>query len=145
MTQFDLLSAVQPAGGWYAVLGIKGGDNIRQHLVETREEVDALAQQLVQNEWNVFFGVAKYKDDSGRKKTNVHALKSLWLDIDCGPSKTIINQKTKKPQGYATQEDGLNALKAFTNKIGLPKPIVVNSGRGLHVYWPTMEELTPAE
>jgi hypothetical protein len=145
MTQFDLLSAVQPAGGWYAVLGIKGGDNIRQHLVETREEVDALAQQLVQNEWNVFFGVAKYKDDSGRKKTNVHALKSLWLDIDCGPSKTIINQKTKKPQGYATQEDGLNALKAFTNKIGLPKPIVVNSGRGLHVYWPTIEELTPAE
>jgi hypothetical protein len=145
MTQFDLLSAVQPAGGWYAVLGIKGVDNIRQYLVETREEVDELTELLVQQKRNVFFGVAKYKDDSGRKKSNVLALKSFWLDIDCGPSKTKINEKTGRPDGYATQAEGLTALQAFTNKIGLPKPIVVNSGRGLHVYWPTVEEMTPEE
>lgn len=145
MTQFDLLSAVQPASGWFAVLGIKGAENIQQHLVETREEVDAIATRLVNNQWNVFFGVAKYKDDSGRKKSNVLSLKSFWLDIDCGPTKTIVNAKTKKPGGYATQQDGLKALQGFCQKIGLPKPIIVNSGRGLHVYWPTVEELTPEE
>jgi len=96
MTQFDLLNAVQPSSGWFAVLGIKGVDNIKQYLVETREEVDEIAALMVQQKRNVFFGVAKYTDGSGRKKSNVRAIKSFWLDIDCGPTKVIVNQKTPK-------------------------------------------------
>ena len=145
MTNFDLLSAVQPAGGWYAVVGIKGVDNIQQHLVETREEVDALTARMVQQQRNVFFGVAKYKGDSGRKKSNVLALKSFWMDIDCGPTKAQVNEKTQRPGGYVDQAAGLTALRSFCTTIGLPKPIIVNSGRGLHVYWPLEEEITPEQ
>jgi hypothetical protein len=143
MTTFDLLDAVQPAGGWYAVVGIKGVDNTKQYLVETRQEVDDIAAMLVQQQRNVFFGVAKYKDGSGRKKSNVQALKSFWLDIDCGPTKAVVNEKTGKPGGYIDQTAGLTALKKFCAHIGLPKPIIVNSGRGLHVYWPLTQEITP--
>ena len=39
MEDFDLLSAVRPAGGWYAVVGITE-DHKQQELVETREELD---------------------------------------------------------------------------------------------------------
>ena len=145
MTNFDLLSTVQPATGWFAVLGIKGVDDTKQYLVETREEADDIAAKLVQQQRNVFFGVAKYKDGSGRKKSNVLALKSFWLDIDCGPTKAQVNPKTGKPDGYIDQAAGLAALKQFCKHIGLPKPVLVNSGRGLHVYWPLTEEITREE
>jgi hypothetical protein len=142
MSSFDLLTAVQPSSGYYAILGIKGVDNTKQFLVQTREEFDELTEILIGQQRNVFFGVAKYTDDSGRKKSNVKALKAFWLDIDCGPTKAAVNPKTQKPQGYLTQEEGLNALRAFTLHVGLPRPIIVNSGRGLHVYWPLVEEVT---
>jgi len=144
MTNFDLLTAVQPATGWYAVVGIKGVD-IKQYLVETREELDQTVARLVASQWNVFFGVAKFKGPDGRKKSNVKALKSFWLDIDCGPDKAATNEKTGRPGGYIDQLSAFAALRRFCTTIGLPKPIVVNSGRGLHVYWPLAEDATPEE
>jgi Domain of unknown function (DUF927) len=148
MTSFDLLTSVQPSEGWFAVVGIKGsGADLkrRQHLVETRQEVDQFAQQLAANGWNVFFGVAKYTDDSSRKKGNVRALKAFWLDIDCGPTKATPNPKTGRPLGYIDQTTGISELQRFCRIIGLPKPIVVSSGRGLHVYWPLTQEVTPSQ
>lgn len=144
MTTFDLLDAVQPASGWFAIVGIKG-DDIRQYLVETRKEADDVVARLVQQQRNVFFGVAKYKSDVGRKKSNVLSLKAFWLDIDCGPTKAQVNEKTGRPGGYIDQATGLEALQKFCKTIGLPRPIVVNSGRGLHVYWPLTEEVTPEQ
>lgn len=148
MTNFDLLDAVQPSSGWFAVVGVKGTGpkaQLRQYLVETRAEVDALTAQLVSGKWNVFFGVAKYTDDSSRKKSNVKALKAFWMDIDCGPTKVAQHPKTKRPQGYIDQAAGLAALQQFCKHVGLPKPTIVNSGRGLHVYWTLAQEVTPAE
>lgn len=133
---FDLLSAVQPADGWFAVVGIKEGTPVSQTLVATRAELDKIAQALVSKNKNVFFGVAKYASDKNRTKDNVLALKALWLDIDCGPDKS--------DKGYLTQQEGLAALRAFCAHVGLPKPIIVNSGRGLHVYWP-LTEAVPRE
>lgn len=133
MDNFDLLSAVQPSAGWFAVVGIKG-DSRQQEIVETREEFDDWVNHFVRTKRNVFFGVAKYYDDSSRKKSNVRALKAFWVDIDCGPGKD-----------YATQQEGLVALKEFCRVVGLPKPTIVNSGRGLHVYWPLVAEVTRAE
>ena len=130
MADFDLLEAVQPREGWYAIVGIKG-DRKQQKIVATREEADEWIAHFSDREWNVFFGVAKYKDGSSRTKSNVQALKAFWLDIDCGPTKD-----------YDTQEEGLAALKKFCKVTGLPKPTLVNSGRGLHAYWPLSEEVT---
>lgn len=144
MTNFDLLTAVQPATGWYAVVGIKGVD-IKQYIVETREELDQTVANLVAGRWNVFFGVAKFQGPGGRKKSNVQALKSFWLDIDCGPDKAATNEKTGRPGGYIDQLAAFAALRRFCTTIGLPKPIVVNSGRGLHVYWPLTEDVTPEQ
>ena len=145
MINQDLLSIVQPSSGWFAVLGIKGTNDIRQRLVATREEVDAFAQELVDDEWNVYFGVAKFATDKDRKKPNVQALKAFWLDIDCGEGKALVNEKTGRPDGYVDQATGLQELQRFCKTIGLPKPLLVNSGRGLHVYWPLTEEVTRAQ
>lgn len=133
MGEFDLLSAVQPEEGWYAVVGIKG-DSRHQELVESREEFDDWVAHFVRQKRNVFFGVAKYRDGSSRAKPNVRALKAFWLDIDCGPTKD-----------YDTQAEGLNALRRFCKTTGLPLPTIVNSGRGLHVYWALTTEVTREE
>lgn len=136
MTDVDLLSIVQPPEGWFAVLGIKGKKDVRQELVATREEVDAVAEKFVSEKRNVYFGVAKYKTPDNRLKENVDMLKSFWLDIDCGEDKAEVNPKTGRPDGYVDQTAGLQKLQDFCKLIGLPKPLLVNSGRGIHVYWP---------
>jgi len=80
---------------------------------------------LLDEQFDVYFACAKYEESGSRTNDNVKNIKSFWLDIDCG---------TGKP--YADQSEGLEALKGFCKTVGLPKPTVVNSGRGLHVYWP---------
>lgn len=141
----DLLSIVQPSDGWIAVLGIKDGDDVIQTLVSSREEVDSLASKYMQQERNVFFGVARFETGENRKKPNVKALRAFWLDIDCGKEKAKINSKTGRPDGYIDQASGLQALKDFCKLIGLPKPMLVDSGRGIHVYWVLDRDVSRAE
>lgn len=145
MEQTDLLDLVQPTTGWFAVLGIRGPGDVRQELVSTRKEVDALAEQYVAEGRNVFFGVAKYATGDNRTKENVRALKAFWLDIDCGEAKAQANPDTGRPDGYVNQAAGIAALKDFCAVVGLPKPTLVNSGGGVHAYWPLEEEITRAE
>jgi hypothetical protein len=135
MSDFDLLSYVQPPDGWFAVVGIHSDKSARQLLVATREEVDKVAAKFIAQQRNVFFGVAKFATDSDRTKENVQSLKALWLDIDCGEDKAAVNPKTGRPNGYIDQATGLSALRDFCKLVGLPKPTLVNSGRGIHVYW----------
>ena len=145
MQQPDLLDLVQPSDGWYAIVGIKGtGKNadVQQKFKATREEVDALVEQFVDEGRNVFFGVAKYATGGSRTKENVKALKAFWLDIDCGPTKAEINPLTKRPEGYLDQRAGLKALTTFCKSVGLPIPTLVNSGGGIHAYWPLEEEIS---
>lgn len=144
MTELELLDLVQPAEGWYAVLGIKG-ESVIQELVATREEVITTAERFVRLERNVFFGVAKFETNENRQKENVKALKAFWLDIDCGEGKAEVNPKTGRPDGYIDQATGLTELAKFCKLIGLPKPVLVNSGRGIHAYWPLQEEVTRQE
>ena len=143
--QLDLLSIVQPSDGWFAVLGIKNEKDVVQKLVATRQEVDAVAEKFLKQKRNVYFGVAKFETPSNRKKENVKALKAFWIDIDCGESKAEVNPKTGRPDGYIDQATGLQKLKDFCAEVGLPKPLLVNSGRGIHVYWPLTQEVTRSQ
>ena len=141
MTQFDLISTVQPSGGWFVIVGIQD-KAVRQKSVATRAEADALAAQYLEQGRDVYFAVAKFATDENRLKNNVQSLKAFWLDIDCGPDKALINVKTGRPKGYIDQVAGLSALRNFCGEVNLPRPIVVNSGRGLHIYWALTEEIT---
>lgn len=60
-----------------------------------------------------------------RTQANAAQAQALYLDLDVG-----------KADGYADQRDALAALKAFCGAIGLPRPTIVSSGYGVHVYWP---------
>jgi len=89
--------------------------------------------------------VAKFKTNENRTKENVHSLQALWLDIDCGPSKAVPNPKTGRPAGYEDQTAAITALRSFCTDLHLPRPTLVNSGRGVHAYWPLTEAVTREE
>jgi len=83
---------------------------------------------------------AKGKPKAVRFAANAVAQKSIWIDLDVGPS-----EPGKKPK-YATVADALKAVLLFARTVGLPDPsAIVFSGSGVHVYWISKTELTPAE
>jgi uncharacterized cupin superfamily protein len=79
-----------------------------------------------------YFACSSYRDATSRTATNVLAVRSFWLDLDCGP---------KKP--FRDPAQALLALKAFCSKVGLAIPMLVSSGAGIHCYWPMTEDLDP--
>lgn len=117
-------SSVLPEEGLYCVLGLRGTQR-KQALVGTLDEVNTKVQQLLDKEFDAYFGTAKFETiEGGRKADNAKWFKSYRVDLDCGIGKP-----------YKTQAEALVALKAFSKELTLPKPMVVDSGRGLHVYW----------
>jgi len=140
----DLLNIVQPEKGWFAILGIKA-ENVRQEIVPTREEADKVIQKFAKAKRDVYFGVAKFKSDASRTKENVQSLQAIWVDIDCGEAKAAVKKKTDRPAGYIDKHAGIQAVQVFCALVGLPKPLLVDSGRGIHAYWPLSEEITREE
>lgn len=111
----------------------------------TNEEMVLKAKELDAQNKTVYFACASYKqksytDEQGkiryRTGDNAGLAKSFFLDIDCGASKCA------EGKGYATVKEAVEALKEFCNATGLPIPMLVSSGGGLHAYWPLEATIT---
>jgi hypothetical protein len=123
------LKSVLGDEGFYCVFAYRPKDNRRiQKFYPSIDAVVDVAAQLDADGFDVYFALATFEDGNSRKVDNVKQLKSLFLDLDCGPSKD-----------FATQKDAINALRAFCKEYSLPRPTMINSGRGVHVYWPLTE------
>jgi hypothetical protein len=145
MSDVDLLELVQPASGWFAIVGIGKSGDVKQKLVATREEADELIEWYGSQNRNVFFGVAKFATGSSRTKDNVSALRAFWVDVDCGPGKGDVDPETGRANGYETQAEALRELKRFCKTTGLRAPTLVSSGGGIHAYWALDRDVTRAE
>jgi hypothetical protein len=120
----DFLTHVLPPEGWYCIIGLKDSLMPKQEFADSLTGALALVENYKAAGRDVYFGCAKYADKGNRTKNNASFFKAFWLDIDCGVGKP-----------YATQGDGVAALQIFCAANTLPKPTIVNSGRGIHVYW----------
>lgn len=129
---FDLLAAVLPPEGRYCSFG--SGRYISQKFFDDRASFDKQVEWLVENKFDAYFGCAKYGDQDNRTHPNARFFRALWMDIDCGEEKAQPN-KDGKITGYIDQATGFLAVKEFIKQHKLPRPIVVNSGYGLHYYW----------
>jgi hypothetical protein len=138
MATTDLLTAIlAPEGkGWYCIVGLRQDEERPKQLFhQTLAEAEVEIAKLLQDNNNVYFACAKYKDPKeGRVQPNGDIIKAFWVDIDCGEGKP-----------YADQTIGLDALKQFCKKINMPLPSVVNSGRGIHAYWRLKTVITRSE
>lgn len=120
-----------PTQGNICVVGIKG-DIVRPKFSDNIDEALEQINAFDRGDFNTFFATGTFEGYQ-RKAASCVFQRSFFVDIDCGESKP-----------YALWEDGLIALLNFVETHELPKPIVVNSGRGVHAYWPFTEDV-PAE
>ena len=95
-----------------------------QKFYESVDDAADAAMRFDQLGFDVYFAVATFNTELSRKLDNVKQLKALFLDLDCGAGK-----------GFESQVDAIGQLKKFCRKYSLPKPVLVNSGFGVHVYW----------
>ncbi len=110
-------------------MGMRNG-LVKQNFHATIDDVDAVGTGLVNSGVDAYFALATFNDSSSRKAENAAFLRSFFLDMDCG---------TGKP--YVDHADAAQALRSFISTTQLPEPTVVNSGGGLHVYWPLTEDV----
>lgn len=104
---------------------------------------EALAEAMFifdANNQEAYFALARFKPHTtkrgsglGRQSAYATAVKSFWLDVDCGLNKN-----------YATKREGVEAFYKFIETCDLPVPTyMVDSGGGVHVYFALAEEITP--
>ena len=128
------LESVLPTQDLYCVVGIRAG-KVRTSFHDNLEDVDAVATGLDAGGVDAYFALASFATvDAGRKAENATYLRSFFLDLDCGTGKPY------RDQAHAAQD-----LAVFVQTTGLPSPTVVNSGGGLHVYWPLIEDIPASE
>lgn len=122
----------RPTAGW---------NNLAHHSIDAA--IDHINRLTFENA-PAYFALATYEKDrywdaeatnqdgsKGRWKTrtqeNARYLKSFFLDLDVDPA------DDKK---FASKAAALTELKVLVKTIGLPKPMVIDSGGGIHAYWP---------
>lgn len=141
VTRIDFLSAVLPPlqpGEHYCSWGNKkenGKERVRQKFATSLEELIEQCDELQATGYNSFYALAKYGPTAnGRYAINARELKTFFLDLDCGEGKP-----------YPSLEEGILALKTFCRAVKLPRPTIIRSGRGAHVYWVLKEPLSRQE
>lgn len=135
MSLLEFLQYILPVGGWYAKMVLVPGGAPKQVLYETIEELSSgIEHSSNQGGKNVYFAVGSFKDGTSRKQVNSLAVKSLFVDIDCGPDKPYLNKKA-----------GMLALARFVGDMNMPMPTIVDSGNGIHAYWVFTEDMPIAD
>ena len=136
-TRQEFLGAVLPPEGLYCVVGIKGLKEIHsQTFHNTLLDVEVAVDHLDGLGINSYIAVSSFMSDRNRTAANAACLKSFFLDLDCGAD---------TPKKYLDQNTALLALKKFVKDVGIPRPIIVNSGNGVHAYWPLLEAIKKDE
>lgn len=126
----EFFQSILHTEGCICIVGIRN-KKARQFFVDTIDEAIATARELDDNGVDAYFACATFKEKTNRTQENILALKSFFIDLDCGPNKP-----------YQDQSEALAALRKFCTEQKYPIPTVVNSGGGIHAYWPLDSSLT---
>lgn len=138
MDTMEFLQRVLPAEGFYVITVLNEGRGPRQGFFSSVTDLAKAVTASDERGNNTYYAISSYKDKGTTEKRgtrtqdNVLYTRVLALDVDCAEDKP-----------FATWKDGLRALSSFVAAAGMPKPMVVHSGRGLHVYWVMTEDLSP--
>jgi hypothetical protein len=127
------LNRVLPETGRWCVVHIADGEKPQTTFIPAGE-VDKVRQQIERGnnrKMNTYYGVCSFvapphaELKRNRECAVLGSFRALRVDIDCGDGKD-----------YQTFDDAIDAVDNMVDNQGLPEPLLVSSGRGLHVYWP---------
>lgn len=155
MDTLEFLRAILPEDGVHYV-GImqEGRIGMAHHTALTLEDMAATIHRMdAKPGVSVYHACASYRElyvevpdrrtgelkKKRRIAENAAQVKALWADLDVG------DDKVAKGKGYATQKEAAAAVLGFCQQTGFPAPMIVNSGGGLHFYWPFEEAIDADE
>jgi hypothetical protein len=125
MNTKEFLQRALAKSGYYCLLALKSSEDRRvQKFYDSIDELITEANSFDSAGYDTYFALSTFKDSSSRKVSNIDRIQSFFLDLDCGPTKE-----------FASQREALDELREFYRGANLPKPLVITSGRGIHVYW----------
>lgn len=147
MNTLEFLRAILPEEGVYYAAIFKPEFHAPAH--KPFHSLETMADALVKmdaGDWTVYHACASYKEEfvevDGKKKYRVepnwNKAKAFWVDLDCG------EEKAAEGKGYLNKREAATAMKEFCDKTGFPKPFYVDSGNGVHAYWPLTKAI-PAD
>lgn len=131
MDSIDFLSAVLPTQGKYCVYTARG--QLKKNLFVS--DIDNLYQtniDLSEKGQQTYYALASFDDEGTRKATSAQFMRTIAMDLDCGEGKAF----TSKKAAVAALVTFLQDTKLNT----LGEPWLVDSGGGVHVYWPLNED-----
>ncbi len=148
MDTLTFLQTILPTGGYkYAAIWHdrpdhpRGGFFIHQAFSDIDDLADHIATAAGRGR-TVYHACASFKEVlyattasgreyvAGRKQDNTAFAKSLWLDIDV------------KTDTYATQRDAARDVLRLAQTLGVGRPLLVNSGYGVHAYFVLDRDIT---
>jgi hypothetical protein len=135
----EFLEQVWSDQPYYCVVSKDQQDNVVPIFVETIDQAIKHANAFVKENLDSYFACSTWTEKTDRKAINAKEQKIFWLDIDCG-----YDQKHRKYKDYKTKEDAMVALRNFIEVTKLPDPTIVDSGNGLHCYWPFTDPIATA-
>lgn len=141
MNTLEFFKAILPAEGVHFLAIFKPSSKAPTH--KAFDSLDDMAQAVADieqkhPEWTIYHACAAYKESfvevDGKKKYRVKdnwkSAQAFWCDIDCG------QDKADEGKGYATKRLAAEALVNFCKATGFPTPMFIDSGNGIHCYWP---------
>ena len=125
---------VLPTQGVYCVTSINPTtEKARNQFTESLDGVVELIESAKDGKNNVFVAPASFNGYS-RKLEDVLYQRSFFVDLDVGEGKE-----------YSSKQEALTALEAFIDAVELPEPVRIDSGRGVHAYWPLDTDVPATE
>jgi hypothetical protein len=139
MDATDFLTAVLPRTGIYCICELT--TKFRQHrYVDSVAAAVADAERFAAGGLNTYFALASFNQRGSREAINAHHMRSFFFDIDIDPA--------GKGGKYRSKKEAVIALHAFMEATGLATlgdPWLVDSGGGVHVYWPLSADVLIAD
>jgi hypothetical protein len=146
----SFLNHILPVEGIkFIALARDGEKGHRHHAAQTADEAAALAAKFDVAGVSVYHANASFKEEyietgelnewgkpkrKRRVQENAAFVKSLWLDLDCGDGKDYPDQRT-----------ALADVMTFCREAGIPQPLYVSSGYGVHCYWVFNKDIPAAQ
>ena len=111
-----------PSQGVYCVSGLSNG-RMANRFAETLDGVYEEIEKFKNKNADVFVALGTFEGYS-RKADDCLYVRSFFIDLDVGEGKE-----------YADKADAHTALYKLQGAAGLPDPVVIDSGGGIHAYW----------
>ena len=117
-------STILPRQGNYCVATIHPETKkVKHQFGETLDELFAIIEKVKKTKENVYVTPATF-EGFRRKAEECLFIRTFFIDVD-----------THGANSYGGKEETFKAIEELVEKSGLPEPIIVDSGGGIHAYW----------